>query len=86
METWLDVAASVFAIGAAIFWFLSAYGHLPPKADLDGPHSNLELVLCSVGRAWTLGWASTVGSQCPNFLAVARPSMAEAQFPRREAP
>ena len=30
METWLDVAAAVFAIGAAIFWFLSAYGDLPP--------------------------------------------------------
>src|ERR1700757_682443 len=29
MEFWLDVGAAVFAIGAAIFWFLSAYGELP---------------------------------------------------------
>jgi hypothetical protein len=30
MEFWLDVGAAVFAIGAAIFWFVSAYGKLPP--------------------------------------------------------
>jgi hypothetical protein len=30
MEFWLDVGAAVFAIGAAIFWFISAYGELPP--------------------------------------------------------
>jgi len=30
MEKWLDIAAAVFAIAAAIFWFLSAYGKLPP--------------------------------------------------------
>jgi hypothetical protein len=29
MEFWLDVATIVFAIGAAIFWFRSAYGELP---------------------------------------------------------
>jgi hypothetical protein len=30
METWLDVAAALFAFGAAAFWFASAYGKLPP--------------------------------------------------------
>lgn len=30
MEKWLDVAAALFAFLAAIFWFLSAYGKLPP--------------------------------------------------------
>jgi hypothetical protein len=30
MEKWLDVATAVFAISAAVFWFLSAYGKLPP--------------------------------------------------------
>ena len=30
MDVWLDVGAAVFAIGAAIFWFLSAHGKLPP--------------------------------------------------------
>jgi hypothetical protein len=30
MERWLDVGAAVLAIAAAVFWFLSAYGKLPP--------------------------------------------------------
>ncbi len=30
MEKWLDVGAALFAIAAAVFWFLSAYGKLPP--------------------------------------------------------
>lgn len=30
MEKWLDVAAALFAFFAAVFWFLSAYGKLPP--------------------------------------------------------
>ena len=30
MEKWLDISAALFAIGAAVFWFLSAYGKLPP--------------------------------------------------------
>jgi hypothetical protein len=30
METLLDTLAALFALGAAAFWFLSAYGELPP--------------------------------------------------------
>jgi len=30
MEKWLDVGAAVLALVAAVFWFLSAYGKLPP--------------------------------------------------------
>ena len=30
MEKWLDIGAAVFAFGAAVFWFRSAYGKLPP--------------------------------------------------------
>jgi len=30
MGKWLDVSAAVFALAAAVFWFLSAYGKLPP--------------------------------------------------------
>jgi hypothetical protein len=30
MEKWLDVGAAVFAFSAAVFWFASAYGRLPP--------------------------------------------------------
>jgi hypothetical protein len=30
MERWFDVAAAIFAVAAAVFWFMSAYGKLPP--------------------------------------------------------
>jgi hypothetical protein len=30
MNRWIDVAAAVFALLAAVFWFLSAAGKLPP--------------------------------------------------------
>ena len=30
MEKWLDVGAAIFALAAAAFWFLSAWGKLPP--------------------------------------------------------
>jgi hypothetical protein len=30
MEKWLDIGAALFAIAAAVFWFTSAYGELPP--------------------------------------------------------
>jgi hypothetical protein len=30
MEKWLDVGAALLAVAAAIFWFASAYGKLPP--------------------------------------------------------
>lgn len=30
MEKWFDIGAAVFAFAAAVFWFRSAYGPLPP--------------------------------------------------------
>jgi hypothetical protein len=36
MEKWLDVAAALLAITAAVFWFLSAYGKLPPMVAYWG--------------------------------------------------
>ncbi len=30
MEKWLDISAAIFALFAAVFWFLSAYGKFPP--------------------------------------------------------
>lgn len=30
MEKRLDIGAAIFALIAAVFWFLSAYGKLPP--------------------------------------------------------
>jgi hypothetical protein len=37
MEKWLDIGAALFAFGAAVFWFLSAFGTVPPMlAYWDG--------------------------------------------------
>jgi hypothetical protein len=36
MEKWIDIGAAVFALIAAIFWFLSAYGKLPPLVTYWG--------------------------------------------------
>ena len=33
MEKWLDIAAAVLAVAAAVFWFLSACGKLPPMVS-----------------------------------------------------
>jgi hypothetical protein len=30
MEKWLDIGAALFALVASVFWFLSAYGKIPP--------------------------------------------------------
>ena len=30
MKRYLDLATALFAFAAAVFWFLSAYGELPP--------------------------------------------------------
>jgi hypothetical protein len=36
MEKRLDVGAALFALAAAVFWFLSAYGKLPPMITYWG--------------------------------------------------
>jgi hypothetical protein len=36
MATWLNIAAALFAFAAAVFWFLSAYGKLPPIVSYWG--------------------------------------------------
>jgi hypothetical protein len=30
MDKWLNIAAALFALFAALFWFVSAYGKFPP--------------------------------------------------------
>jgi hypothetical protein len=30
MDKWLDIGTALFALVAAVFWFISAYGKLPP--------------------------------------------------------
>ncbi len=36
MKQWLDLGTAIFALGAATFWFLSAYGNLPPLQSYWG--------------------------------------------------
>ncbi len=36
MEKWLDIGGALFALVAALFWFLSAYEKLPPNPVLLG--------------------------------------------------
>jgi hypothetical protein len=36
MEKWLDIGGTVSAFIAAIFWFLSAFGKLPPMVTYWG--------------------------------------------------
>jgi hypothetical protein len=41
MGKWLDLSAALAAIVAAVFWFLSAYGKLPPMITYwDGAPPN----------------------------------------------
>jgi hypothetical protein len=41
LEKWLDFAAALFAFSAAAFWFVSAYGDLPPMvAYLEMPEND----------------------------------------------
>jgi hypothetical protein len=34
MSYWLDLGTALFALAAAVFWFLSAYGKLPPMPGM----------------------------------------------------
>jgi hypothetical protein len=36
MKKWFDISAAGFALVAAAFWFLSAYGKLPPMVTYWG--------------------------------------------------
>ena len=36
MAGWLDIGAASFTFIAALFWFLSAYGELPPPISYYG--------------------------------------------------
>jgi hypothetical protein len=36
MEKWLDIMTTLFALAAAVFWFLSAYGSLPQMVTYLG--------------------------------------------------
>jgi hypothetical protein len=42
MEKWLDMGAAALALVAAAFWFLSAYGKLPPMGTYVGTSSSVD--------------------------------------------
>jgi hypothetical protein len=70
METWLDIAAALFAFIAAVFWFLSAYGKLPPMvAYWDAAPENDPLYMAIKFSARMNRWAA--GFSCALALCMA---------------
>jgi hypothetical protein len=62
MEKWLDVAAASLAIVAAVFWFLSAYGRLPPMVAYWGqtPENDpfyIAVKFSAVMNRWAAGFS-----------------------------
>jgi hypothetical protein len=62
MEKWLDISAALLAFAAAIFWFLSAYGKLPPMVTYWGstPNSDpffLAVKFSAVMNKWAAGFS-----------------------------
>jgi hypothetical protein len=45
MEKWLDIGGTVSAFIAAIFWFLSASGKLPPMVTYWGSTADADPIL-----------------------------------------
>lgn len=60
MCRWLDIATGICAFVAAIFWFLSAYGTLPPIVSYWGhtPEDDPFLVAIKYSAAMNT-WAAT---------------------------
>jgi hypothetical protein len=59
MEKCLDIAAALFAFGAAVFWFRSAYGKLPPMvAYWDATPENDPLYMAVKHSARMNRWAA----------------------------
>ena len=71
MEFWLDVATIMFAVGAAIFWFLSAYGELPPMiAYWDAAPPNDPLYMAIKFSARMNRWAAGLSGLSAVFMAI----------------
>jgi hypothetical protein len=59
MDNWLDVAAAILAFAAAVFWFLSAYGKLPPMIAYWDSTPNTDPFYAAVRFAATMNkWAA----------------------------
>jgi hypothetical protein len=62
MEKWIDVAAALLAIIAAVFWFVSVYGKLPPivaywgKAPESDPFYDA-VKFSAVMNRWSAGFS-----------------------------
>jgi hypothetical protein len=64
MEKWLDISAACLALVAAVFWFLSAYGNLPPMITYWGstPDTDpfyLAVKFSAVMNRWAAGFRGT---------------------------
>jgi hypothetical protein len=71
MEKWLDVAAALFAFLAAIFWFLSAYGKLPPMvAYWDATPENDPFRMAVTFSAKMNQWAAGFSGASALFIAI----------------
>ena len=75
MEKWLDIAAAVLAVAAAVFWFLSAYGKLPPMVSYwdrapDADPLYIALKFSALMNTWAaaLTGASALGMALKMFL------------------
>lgn len=71
MEKWFDIAAALFAIGAAIFWFLSASGKLPPmKAYWDATPETDPFRIAVVYAAQMNQWAAGLSGASALCMAI----------------
>jgi hypothetical protein len=60
MEKWLDAGVAIFALIAAVFWFLSAYGSVPPMVTYfdSAPPDDPFFVAVKRSAFWNC-WAAT---------------------------
>lgn len=71
MEKWLDVATAVFALIAAVFWFASAYGKLPPMVSYwDAAPENDPLYMAVKFSAKMNRWAAGLSGASALCMAI----------------
>jgi hypothetical protein len=63
MEKYLDIVAAITALIAAVFWFLSAYGKLPPMLSYwdkvpDNDPFYMAVKFSAVMNRWAAGFSS----------------------------
>ena len=70
MQKYLDIAIAIFAFAAGVFWFLSAYGKLPPMvAYWDATPSSDPFYVAMKFSAKMNQWAA--GFSCASAMCAA---------------